>query len=164
MCNWKIVLQELKVKGETVLVGCKEVKFRPTSDKEQANGSPKFKPLGILTYRICFQHIKDDGIFRIVAQYRPMKRKGEIVKDKNGEPRMEWRINLHDPDQTKPVEMVMRKRVSCVTLDHPYETQVVKKSTGTVTYTMFFNHLFKDRIRDASLRTEVQQLLDQSIN
>lgn len=163
MSNWEIVPQEQTIKGETSLVDCKQLVWRPASDKEQEAGSGEFKKLGTPTYRVCFKHIKDDGIFRVVAQLRAMKRKGSVIKDGSGQPVMEWRVNLHDPDKTQPVQMNMKQRTTCVTIDHPFKVQTIKTSTGTVPYDSFFDRVFPERIRDTSLRVNVMQLLDNAI-
>ena len=163
MSNWEIVPQEQTIKGETSLVDCKQIVWRPASDKEQEAGSGEFKKLGTPTYRVCFKHIKDNGVFRVVAQYKAMKRKGKVIKDANDQPIMEWRVNLHDPDKTQPVQMNMKQRTTCVTMDHPFKVQTIKSSTGTATYDLFFSRVFPERIRDASLRVNVMQLLDHAI-
>lgn len=145
--NWEIVPQERTVKGETILVDCKEIKYRPASERELEEGSGTLKRLGIPTYKILFKHIKDDGIFRVVMQHR----KGR------------WQLNLHDPDKVKPVEMRQPNRVTCVTLPHPERKQVVKSSTGTYPYEVFFGRIFGERIKDESFRLIIQSLFDEAI-
>lgn len=147
---WEIVLQEVKNKEETFDVECKELVWRPASEKEGG----KFKKIGYPTYRILFQHKMDQGkIFKIVAQFRS-----------SGKRPPEWRLNLHDPDQERPVELIMRNRVSVVTLDHPFETKTVKHSTGTVPYRTFFRDKFPERIRNEEFRNYCKVLLDNALS
>ena len=144
--NWEIVTQEQTVRGETFEVDCKNVAWRPASSKEKQAGSGDFKRLGTTTLRILFRHVKGNGVFKLVAQYR----KGE------------WRVNLHNPDRIVPKEIKVN-RVHTLTIAHPTETKIVKSSTGTKTYDRFFNVTFPERIKDAIFRETVKSILDSHI-
>lgn len=144
--NWEIVPQEQTVRGETFEVDCKNVAWRPASSKEKQAGSGDFKRLGTTTLRIMFRHVKGNGVFKLVAQFR----KGE------------WRVNLHEPDKIVPKDIKVN-RASVVSIPHPTETKVVKSSTGTKSYNMFFNVTFPNRIRDAIFRDTVKTILDSHI-
>ena len=144
--NWEIVPQEQTVRGETFEVDCKNVAWRPSSSKEKQAGSGDFKRLGTTTLRIMFKHVKGDGTFKLVAQFR----KGE------------WRVNLHEPDKIVPKDIKVN-RMAVVSMPHPTETKVVKRSTGTKTYDRFFNVTFPERIRDSIFRDAVKSILDSHI-
>jgi len=148
MSNWKIVPQEKSVDGDTIMVECKRLEWRPASDKEihETECGP-FKKIGHLTYRVCFKHNKDNDneFFRAIMQYRNDR----------------WQINLHNPDRLKAVEIKAPNRVSCVTIiPDEKKKEVVKSSTGTHAYHDFFNTVLPKRIRDEKIRKKIQYLLN----
>lgn len=164
MSNWQIVPQEAIIDKETVMVDCKEISWRPASDKEIAAGSGEFKRLGTPTFRVLYRHVKFGEEHKVVAQYVKKKRGGKVVKIA-GVVQFEWRVNLHFPDRIKPKQILTRNRVTSVSIDDPTgETQVVKSSTGTSPYDSFFDRVLPENLRDASFRLVIQQLFDEAIS
>lgn len=167
MSNWMIVRQEATIgKGdakETILVDCKSIDWRPSSAKEIQQGADDFKRLGTPTFRILYRHKKWGGDTKIVAQYVKTKRSGKLVKIA-GVQQYEWRVNLHHPDVTKPKQLLMPQRVTCVSIDCPSGEMVTEKSsTGTAPYDSFFKRVLPENLRDADFRTTIQGLLDDAI-
>jgi len=161
--NWEIVSQTATVgKGDDkqeIEVDCKEISWRPSSPKEIAAGGGEFKRLGTPTFRVLFKHVKGDGIYKVVAQFVKLKRAGKLVKV-DGEQQYEWRVNMHYPDKVVRKQLMTRNRVTSVSIDCPSgETKIEKSSTGTSPYDSFFNRVFPQVMRCASMRLTIEGLI-----
>jgi hypothetical protein len=163
MSNWMIVTQTAKIDKEDVEVDCKEISWRPSSQKEVAAGAGEFKRLGTPTFRVMFKHVKGDGIYKVVAQYVKLKRAGKLVKVGDVQ-QYEWRVNMHYPDRIVRKQIMTRNRVTSVSIDCPSgETKVEKSSTGTSPYDSFFSRIFPNVMRDEQFRSIVEMLLNEAI-